>query len=193
MINLNILKSLFLLFLIMAGGFIGDIFGCASKKILSLNIYAKHIVFICLIYFTIDFSSDELLHPKRIFYLTIQLWIFYLMIIRMNIYFTIIVGSLLFILYAVDEFYEYVIESELKIHLEDIKDEEKKSEEKKHLEFLKVEHKYLKDIVMVLEYIIIVLTLIGFITYFIKQRVDKNKKFSYSKFILGDLTCNWEK
>jgi len=177
----------------MGGGYIGDIFGCASKKILSLNIHAKHILFICLIYFTIDFSSDENQHPKNVLYLTVQLWIFYLMIIRMNIYFTGIVGLLLFALYVVDEFYEYTIEEELRIHLEDIHDSKKKEAEEKHLELLRIEHKYLKDIVHLLEYIIIILTLIGFISYFVKQRGDKNKNFSYSKFILGDLTCNWEK
>ena len=53
MINLTVLKSLFLLFLVMAGGFIGDIFGCASKRVLSLNIYAKHIIFICLMVYSI--------------------------------------------------------------------------------------------------------------------------------------------
>ena len=193
MISLSVLKSLFLLFLVMAGGFIGDIFGCASKRILSLNIYAKHIVFICLIYFTIDFSSEDNMHPINILKLTVELWIFYLMVIRMNIYFTVLVGLLLFLLYVVDEFYEYVIQEELKIHLDTINDDDKKKEEEKKLKFLKKEHEYLKNIVLILEYLIILITIIGFIYYFIKQKIDKKNKFSYSKFILGDLTCEWEK
>ena len=112
MIGLNIMKSVFLLILVMAGGFIGDIFGCQAKRILSTNIYSKQIIFIFLIYFTVDFTSDEHLSPFKILLYTLQLWVFYLMVIRMDLGFTIIVASLLFLLYVVDEYYEYIILTE---------------------------------------------------------------------------------
>jgi|TARA_Y100000389_G_scaffold41702_1_gene36417 hypothetical protein len=193
MIDIIVLKSLFLLFLVMAGSFIGDIFNCTLKNLLTNNIYIKHLVFICLIYFTIDFTDDKRKHPFKIFKLTIILWIFYMMAIRMNIFFSIIVFILLFLLYIIDEYYEYIVQEELKFHIEKIDDKKKKKEKEKHLKILQEKHNYLKKINESLEYIIIITVLIGFILYFIKQYKDKKSKFSYSKFILGDLTCRWEK
>ena len=191
MIDLKILKSLFLLFLVMSGGFIGDIFNCPLKNLLTNNIYIKHIIFIALIYFTIDFTDEDNVHPIKIFKLSVELWIFYIMIIRMNIYFSIIVFILLFLLYIIDEYYEYIVQEELKLHIEKIDDKKKKKE--KHLKILQEKHNYLKKINESLEYIIIITVLIGFILYFIKQYKDKKSKFSHFKFILGDLTCGWEK
>lgn len=192
MINFKVLKSLFLLFLVMSGGFIGDIFNCPLKNILTNNIYIKHIIFIALIYFTIDFTDDDNVHPYKNLKLSFELWIFYIMIIRMNIFFSITVFILLFLLYVIDEYYEYIVQEELKIHIEKIDDKEKKIEEEGHLKILQEKHNYLKKYNVILEYIIIFTVLIGFILYFIKQYKDKKSKFSYSKFILGDLTCSWE-
>jgi len=192
MIDFNILKSCFLVFLIVTGNFVGDVFGCAARKILVLNVYAKHIVLICLIYFTIDFSSDTKLHPGRVFYLTLQLWIFYLMVIRMNVYFTVLVAALLFLIYVVDEYYVYLLDKEMKIHLENIHDnKEKKIKEEEKTKSFEIRHKYISTIIKSLEYMIIGFTLVGFITYFIHQR-RRGKGFSYSKFILGNLKCSWE-
>jgi len=193
MINLKVLKSLFLLFLVMSGGFIGDIFNCPLKNILTNDIYIKHIIFIALIYFTIDFTEDDNVHPYKILKLSVELWIFYIMIIRMNIFFSVIVFILLFLLYVIDEYYEYIVQEELKIHIEKIDDKKKEKEKENHLKILQEKHNYLKKINESLEYIIIITVLIGFILYFIKQYKDKKSKFSYYKFILGDLTCSWEK
>ena len=191
MIDLIVLKSLFLLFLIMAGSFIGDIFNCTLKKILTNNIYIKHIVFIFLIYFTIDFTDNKRKHPFKILKLTIMLWTFYMMTIRMDIYFTLIVFILLFILYIIDEYFEYIIQEEIYAKFKNFENLnfDKKDEIKKTLEN---KHNYLKEINNVLEYIIVITVLMGFILYFVKQNNRKKSKFPYYKFLLGDLTCSWE-
>jgi len=194
MIEFDILKSCFLVFLIVAGNYVGDIFGCSARKILIQSVYAKHIVLICLIYFTIDFSSTDKLHPKRVIWLTLQLWIFYLMVIRMNVWFTVLVAGLLFSIYVIDEYYVYLLEQELKDHLKDIHDnKEIKIATEEKTESFETGHSYLSQIITILEYSIISLTVIGCSSYFVHQVRKKGAKFSYLKFILGDLRCSWEK
>ena len=188
MIPLPIMKSLFLLFLIMAAAFTSDLFGCHAKKILNFSIYAKHIVFIFLIYFTIDFTS-ELQHPLTTLYYTIGLWIFYLFVIRVDVYFTFVIGILLFMLYVVDEYFEYLVDHESDPHYNNSDDDEKiENIKNKYRE----KHKYLTEIVSYLEFTIIIITLIGFLFYLNKQLKDKTP-FSINKFILGEQICGWEK
>jgi hypothetical protein len=235
--DLRILKSLFLLILVMAGGFIGDIFGCRAKKILTHNILVKQIVFISLIYFTIDFTQDDNESPLDVVKLTISLWIFYMLIIRMNIYFTSSVASLLFALYVIDEYYEYIVEYEFKTitniksttitnltynisnieseindpqmiidNMKKLFSEDELSSFNNEFDNLKAteiidkllviissRHNYLKEIIKWMEYLIILLTIIGLISYILQQRKDKGKKFSFTKFLLGDGLCQWEK
>ena len=235
--DLRILKSLFLLILIMAGGFIGDIFGCRAKKLLTHNSIIKQLVFISLIYFTIDFTQDDNESPLDVLKLTISLWVFYMLIIRMDIYFTSSVALLLFALYVIDEYYEYIVEHEFKQitmlkaittenlthnlskveseindpqiiinNMQEILDEEEIASIDNQLkdlsppemsdkvrDILSKRHNYLKIIIQWMEYLIILLTSIGLITYIIKQRRDKGKKFSFTTFLLGDGLCQWEK
>ena len=188
MIGLNIMKSVFLLILIMAGSFISDIFGCQSKKILEQNMYVKHIIFIFLIYFTIDFTSGTYLSPFKIVTYTIQLWIFYLMIIRMNIYFTVVVASLLFLLYVTDEYFEYIVKVETEELIKDT-DQDKTDE---IINSFRSKHSYLKEFVDKLEYLILIITIVGFVSYYLKQKKEK-KNFSTLNFIFGNLTCDWQK
>ena len=188
MIPLPIMKSLFLLFLVMAAAFTSDLFGCHAKKVLNSSIYTKHVVFFFLIYFTVDFTT-ELQHPFTTLYYTTGLWIFYLFIIRVDIYFTFIIAILLFSLYVTDEYFEYLVEFESEPHYNN-------SDNKLKIENIKKKyrekHKYLKEIVNYLEFTILITTLIGFLYYFYKQYKDKNH-FSIRKFILGEQICGWEK
>jgi len=42
------------------------------------------------------------------------------------------------------------------------------------------------------EYIIPLITILGFISYFMKQRASRGSKFSANKFIFGTLKCDFE-
>ena len=84
-------KSLFLLFLVVCGNYIGELLGCKTQKILSENIFMKHIVLLCLIFFTINLVDDKKLHPIEAGKKTLLLWTFYLVLTKMDVYFTFIV------------------------------------------------------------------------------------------------------
>tara|TARA_Y100001970_G_scaffold269563_1_gene362219 strand:- start:804 stop:1316 length:513 start_codon:yes stop_codon:yes gene_type:complete len=170
MIDLELNKSLFLLFLVVCGNYIGELLGCKTQKLLSENMYMKHIVLLCLIFFTINLIGDKKNHPYEVFKKTLLLWLFYLVLTKMNLEFTIVVLFLLFSLYVFDEYQGYLDES----------GEEYNKEE------------YDKN-KLYLQYIILGITLFGFVMYFLKQRREHSKNFDPIKFILGTSQCDFKK
>ena len=51
--NINdIIKSIFLLLLAISGGYVAQTLGCKTQKLLTENMYVKHIVILLVIYFT---------------------------------------------------------------------------------------------------------------------------------------------
>lgn len=172
MIGIDLYKSVFLLYIVMASGFVGDIFGCRVKKILDTNIYVKHISFFLMIYFTIVLTEEKLNSPLDNFYKSLKMWIFYIMLIRLNITFTIIACILLVSLYIIDEYIVYYKSLE-----------DKKEKEKQEI------YNHIKNIPEIFEYIIGIIVIIGFFVYFYKQYKDKGKKFKLNKFIFGLLEC----
>ena len=57
--GIDTLKSIFLLFLVVSGNFIGELLGCKTRQIFTNNIYVKHMILIFLIYFTIDLTEEK--------------------------------------------------------------------------------------------------------------------------------------
>ena len=170
MIDLELNKSLFLLFLVVCGNYIGELLGCQTQKLLSENMYMKHIVLLCLIFFTINLVDDQKRHPIEVFKNTLLLWFFYLVITKMNIQFTIVVLFLLFSLYVFDEYQSYLDESNEEYNKEDYEQNK-----------------------IYLQYLIIGIALVGFLMYFMKQKRDHSKNFDPIKFILGSSKCDFKK
>ena len=50
-----------------------------TQKLLTENMFAKHIVLILLIYFTVDLTSDKIHHPMDTLKSTVELWVFYIL------------------------------------------------------------------------------------------------------------------
>ena len=64
MIDLELNKSLFLLFLVVCGNYIGELLGCKTQKLLSENMYMKHIVLFFIIVGDRYFINNNLLLTK---------------------------------------------------------------------------------------------------------------------------------
>ena len=170
MISIELNKSLFLLFLVVCGNYIGELLGCQTQKILSENILMKHLVLVCLIFFTINLVGDEKKNPIDVLKQTIMLWLFYLILTKMNLYFTFLVLSSLFTLYVVDEYQLYL--------------------EEQKIEYNKDYYNYYKEY---LKYSIIITAVIGFVYYYYKQKKDHSKNFDHIKFLLGTSQCDFKK
>lgn len=164
-------KALFLLFLTLAGNFISETLSCGSQKILEKNMVVKSIILYFLIYFTMDFTDNSIVHPTVHLKKSVVVWIILLMFTKMNNLFTGITLSLLILLYVINNFIEYYHQ-----------------DEKKNNDILTK----LRQMDYIINRLIIVFLVIGFTLYFRKQKKE-HKHFSYSKFILGVKKCGVKK
>ena len=165
------IRGIFLLILAVSGNFIAETLGCKSQKLLSENMYVKHIILIFILFFSIDFvKSDSRMHPKYILSMTAFVYILFIMFSRMNIHFTLFIFLLLMALYTNQTFINYYTK------LTD--DVSKKKAER----LINIQNKC---------YIfVIILLIIGFIDYFMKQYKDHKKNWSTLKFIFGKPSCD---
>ena len=162
----NYTTGLFLLILSVSGNFIAETFSCRTRSLLTHSMIAKNILILFLIYFTIDFTSDEISNPATQMQNAFYIWIFFLMFTKMNIYFTVAAFLLLTMLYTLKKYKVYY----------------KKLKQKQ----LYVQTDQLSKMV---EGTMLLTVIVGFIQYFIFQRKD-HKNFSYLKFILGKPACD---
>ena len=162
----NYTTGLFLLILSVSGNFIAETFSCRTRSLLTHSMIAKNILILFLIYFTIDFTSDEIINPVTQMQNAFYIWIFFLMFTKMNIYFTIAAFLLLTILYTLKKYKAY---------------------------YKKLKHKQLyiqtDKLSKMVESTMLLTVIVGFVQYFIFQRKD-HKNFSYLKFILGKPSCD---
>jgi hypothetical protein len=166
--NINdIIKSIFLLLLAISGGYVAQTLGCKTQKILTENLYVKHIVILMVIYFTSSVFSEGK-DPTQSIKSTLAIYIIYLLFTKMNIYFTLVVFGLLGINYILSTYIKYY--------------------EKEEIEKEKVA--LFKDIQKKITIGSIVLVLTGFSLYMSEKYKEYGKKFSLKTFIFGVLTCD---
>ena len=165
----NYTAGLFLIILAVAGNYIAETLSCQTRYVLAHNMLAKQILILCMIYFTINFTSDTVVEPvtqmKNAFYV----WLFFLMFTKMNIYFTIAAFLLLATLYTLKNYKDYW--------------KQEKNEKLYH---------YTDGISKMVEDTMLITVILGFVIYFIKQHRE-HKNFDYLKFILGKVNCDHNK
>jgi len=164
------LTGLFLLILTVSGGFVAETLGCSTRKLLSENQLVKQAILLFLIYFTINLTSgNDREDPINKIKSAIFVWIFFIIFTKMNIYFTGLVFFLLTVIYILNNY---------KKHYENVKESKESKELIKNLE------KYIDK----LEILMFLFLIIGFITYFLKQKKDQ-KQFNYLYFLFGRRKC----
>tara|TARA_B100000575_G_scaffold114219_1_gene90857 strand:+ start:54 stop:584 length:531 start_codon:yes stop_codon:yes gene_type:complete len=171
-LNLNSIKGLFLLILAVSANFVGNLLGCKTQKLLTENMFAKHIVLMLLIYFTVDLTSDKINHPIDTLKLTVELWVFYVLFTKLDMTFTMIIFSLLCGLYVSSNYLNYL----------------KKKVEKTDQEVQQL--KTLETLLPMVSKLIIIVLIIGAVKYYLKQKKDHKKKFKHSKFFFGTTVCD---
>ena len=166
-----IIKGMALLILAVACNFVSELFGCNLQYLLTQNMYLKHFILIFIIFFSINFTSNELINPHQVLKYTLIIYTFFLLFTKMNIYFT------LFILCNL--IFQYYIYTHIDYH--------EKFPDKWDIDVIKFEY-----IFKVLNYINVGVILIGFILYFIKQKkfLRYKKNFNLFKFIFGIPICS---
>ena len=168
----NMIIGIFLIITAVGGNFLAETLGCQSQALLSNNMYAKNILIVLLIYFSLgvaDAHFNE--HPIIVFLRSVAIWIFYVLFNKMELPFTITVFFILFIILVCKNFAEYY----------NIKKDDDPLNEY-----------YTYTLLSATNYLFVVASLItiaGFMLYFQKQKRDHKKTFDYVTFILGNTKC----
>ena len=168
---INVVTGIFLLVLAVSGNFIAETLGCKSQKLLSENMYAKNIIIILIVYFALGVTDEENTRPEENMIMALQIWMFFLIFNKMNLYFT---GLSLLLITTVLIGKNYI---------DYYKENNKNNEHDEKIEFI---GKVSRNIFTVNIGVII----IGFLMYFRKQFNDHSADFSFISFIFGKVQCN---
>jgi hypothetical protein len=165
-LSLDIIKSLFLLVLVISGNYIGELLGCRMKNVLHNNIYVKQITLFLLIYFTIGLVGDKSKHPIDVFKDTAILYVLYIILTKTHLYFTVIILFLIFSLYIIDELENYNNDNKINYDKE-------------------MYNNYKMNIME----ISIIVIIAAFSHYLYSKKMEYKNKFNIITFLLGNTTC----
>jgi len=166
----NEIKGLFLLILAIGGGYTAETLGCKTQKLLSSNMYVKHMISLFILFFSISiFDTGEVKHPFDIFKSALGIYLLFICFTKMDIRFTIIVFLLMAGNYVLNLYINYL--------------QENKPEE--------IPQQVLLEKIKVNIYkLIILLIVVGFVMYFKKQYTEHSKNWSTKKFLFGVRKCD---
>ena len=169
----NYAKSLFVLYLIIAGNYLGELFGCKTQKMFQENMSFKHILGIMTLYFFVVFSSTDEQNegPLDNFKMSLILYVCFVITTKTNYKFIVPIMICLFLVYVLSKSEEFY----------------KKEKDHKKLEHVKLASK-------IFTYIAIILTVVGFVLYTYQKRVEySGSDWSWLTFFLGKPECNFDK
>ena len=151
-----------LLLVAVSGNFTAELLGCQSQKYLGESMFAKHIVLIAIIYFTMD-SNQLGVEPHMKFLYSLLMWVCFIFYTHLPIVHTILVTLCIVAVLVLNEYATV--------------------KKRKNKTFLLLLQKIIYTIIFVV-------TIHGFIAYYNKQSVDHNDVFSYITYILGKKQCD---
>ena len=163
----DIVKAVFFLILAIIGGWVGELIGCKTQKLMINSMLAKHIVLFMIIYFAMDISNEDKKSPLMILKSSLSIYILFLLFTKMNIYSTVVVFALLAVIYIINTQISYL---------------EKNNGSEQDIQ------KY-TDMNAMLYKVVPLIIIVSFGAYFMKQREDYKKDWDTMKFIFGNVKC----
>ena len=168
----NVSKGLFFLILGVSSNFIGETLGCQVQQLLTENLWAKQLLTFMTINFGLDLTiGEETLSLRQNLFITIVIYLFYLMFANMNFKFSIVGFVLMTIIYQANKYIKHH-----KIKKEDL-------EKVKNVEKLR------NNLVIGLTVIVVV----GFVYYYLWQRREYSDNWNFAKFLFGTGKCKFDK
>jgi len=163
--------NIFVLFLIIAANYLGELFPCRVQNLLESNIYLKHIIaFLTLSFFVILTDTTSNYKSNEIFSISFTLYILFIILARNNKVFFIINLVILAILYV------------MKLQLTDY---EKNVDEKSNDIF----YERLLILEKILSVIFFILLICGFLIYMGEKKIEYKNKFNFITFFFGKPSC----
>ena len=163
-ISFSITKGIFLLLIAIMGNYVTKTLGCKLQDILTKNVFAKQVLIFFIIYFAIDFTDGESidqLSPFENIQISGIIWVIFTIFNKMTINMTLSVLLLLGVLYISHSYIDYWEIVEPGIHINEIS--------------------VLRKVNNILALLIIVVIVIGFISFSIqnKKHIDSSNLFNY--------------
>ena len=176
--------NVFVLFLIIASNYIGELFPCRVQNLLSGNVYLKHfIAFLTLMFFVV--LTDSSSQKKKfiiVFNDSIKLYLLWLLLVNCEKNFFIIGLLLLGILYLLqlikNDYIIYKKKDEIVI-------DENENENEKNNKALKL----IQNIEKIIFIIFFIVLVVGFTVYMGEKKIEYKNKFNYITFIFGKPSC----
>lgn len=159
----NIIQSLFLLFIAISGNYIAEIFPCQIQALFTYNMYAKHLLTFMILLFSIVLNSDTEDKTLKLIGYSFGLYILFILMTKMDKYFFLGLICIITIVYLLEH------------HKKETKEEDTK--------------KSISKIINILEYIGIVIFIVGFLSYYGEKRYEYDRDFRIETFILGKAVC----
>tara|TARA_Y100001970_G_C14183349_1_gene831084 strand:- start:1360 stop:1908 length:549 start_codon:yes stop_codon:yes gene_type:complete len=168
--DLELILGIFLLTLAVSGNFIAETLSCKVRSLLSTNMYAKNMVILLIIYFSLGLVSDKSVIPIEHFKNSFVIWVLFLVFNKMSVLFTMFAFILLFVILVCKNWIDYYEATD-------------KENNKEIIAQLNNTTRYL----MLITCISII---IGFLLYFKKQYSDHYKNFNFITFLFGKVSCD---
>lgn len=164
----NSLNGIFLLLVAISGNYIKEMFPCGFQKLFDNSVVMKYILTFFILFISIILIKPSITKNKNLVYvfgISIFIYIWFLLMAKMNVYFFLTLLFLLFILYVCIQYYNY----------KKLSDEDKK----------------IYDILTTTIFILsIVITVIGFLLYYGEKKYEYKKLFNWKDFFFKNLNCN---
>lgn len=163
--------NIFVLFLIIAANYIGELFPCRIQNLLQSNIYLKHIIaFLTLSFFVVLTDSTSNYKSNEIFRISLTLYVIFIVLARNNKEFFMINLIILGIL--------YIIKLQLSYY-------EKNVDEKKDDIF----YERLLLLEKILSFTFYILLICGFLIYMGEKKIEYKNNFNFITFFFGKPSC----
>ena len=168
--SVKLINGMFFLVLILSSGFVSEIVSCKYQKLVKNNIYIKHLVAFLILYFlnTNLFTIKD--HPTTKIRNSLILYLIFLIVMRQNRNFTIIIFTLIFIIHILYQYYTYYKDNE-------------KFKYANHIEQLHIS-------IRILSIITIIIALVGLMINYNSCKKEYGKNFDIIRFILGNIACS---
>ena len=161
-------NHLFILYLVISGNYLYNLFGCRIQRAFVNNMYIKHLLGLLTLFFFVSLSDkDDKTDPLIRFGKALGVYLFFILSTRMTIGAWLTFVSLLIIMYLLSVFIEQI--------------EDDKSMEQRYNTL-----KYVQSITAVIAVIVLI---IGVFNYMAGKRKEYGPSFSYLTFLVGKTTC----
>jgi len=198
--NPDLLKSVLLLGLAVSGNFVGETLGCKTQFHMSNNMIVKHVVLLCIIYFTLNFVSEQNEDPTQLVMNALLIWGSFLVFTKQNINFTMVSAILIMATYVLDSYAQYYA-GEMKKASASAEMEMEEEEGEEEMEEAEVEAmtdlgslaKQHQQFVTWRNYAFnaaIAVTAIGFLMYLQEKRIEYGSNFNFITFLFGKVKCD---